>query len=63
MYLAILILPFLGALTSGFFGRKIGVKGSHFITCTSILFSAILATVAFYEVGIGGSPVYINLFN
>lgn len=63
MYLSILVLPFLGALTSGFFGRKIGVKGSHFITCTCVILSAILASVAFYEVGVSGSPVYVYLFN
>ena len=63
MFLSILILPFLGALTSGFFGRKIGVKGSHFITCSCVILSAVLATVAFYEVGLAGSPVYVYLFN
>ena len=63
MFLSILILPFLGALTSGFFGRKIGVKGSHFITCTCVILSAILASFAFYEVGLAGSPVYVYLCN
>ena len=63
MFLSILILPFLGALTSGLLGRKIGVKGSHFITCTCVLLSAILSSIAFYEVGIAGSPVYVYLCN
>jgi NADH-ubiquinone oxidoreductase chain 5 len=63
MYLTILILPFLGSLTAGFFGRKIGVKGAHFITCTCVLLSAVLATIAFYEVGVAGSPVYVHLCN
>jgi NADH-ubiquinone oxidoreductase chain 5 len=61
MYLSILILPFLGSFISGFLGRKIGFTGVHFITCISLIFSSILATIAFYEVGICGSPVYINL--
>jgi NADH-ubiquinone oxidoreductase chain 5 len=61
MYLSILILPLLGSFISGFMGRKIGVSGSHFITCTCLILSSILATVSFYEVGISGSPVYINL--
>ena len=63
MYLAILVLPLLGSLVSGFIGRKIGVTGSHFITCTCLTFSSILATIAFYEVGICGSPVSINLLS
>ena len=28
MYLAIIILPLLGSIVSGFFGRKVGVRGS-----------------------------------
>jgi NADH-ubiquinone oxidoreductase chain 5 len=61
MYLSILILPLLGSFVSGFLGRKIGVTGAHFITCTCLFLSSILATVAFYEVGICGSPVTVNL--
>ena len=63
MFLSILILPFLGSFISGFFGRKIGVRGAHFITCICVLFSAVLATFAFYEVAIAGSPVYVYLCN
>ena len=61
MYLSIIILPLLGSLVSGFLGRKIGVTGAQFITCTCLLLSSFLMTLAFYEVGICGSPVYINL--
>ena len=61
MYLSILILPLLGSLISGFIGRKIGVTGSQFITISCLIFSSILASIAFYEVGLAGSPVYINL--
>ena len=63
MYLSILVLPFLGSLVSGLLGRKIGVTGSHFLTCTCLILSSILATISFYEVGICGSPVSIKLFN
>jgi len=61
MYLSILILPLLGSIVSGFMGRKIGVTGAHLITCTCLILASLLATVAFYEVGICGSPVSINL--
>jgi NADH-ubiquinone oxidoreductase chain 5 len=63
MYLTILILPLLGSFVSGFLGRKIGVTGSHLITCTCLILSSILATIAFYEVGLNSSPVIVNLFN
>ena len=61
MYLSILILPFLGSLVSGLLGRKIGVTGSHWITCSCLILASVLATISFYEVGICGSPVSINL--
>ena len=63
MYLSILVLPFLGSLISGLMGRKIGVSGAHFITCTCLILSSFLATISFYEVGICGSPVSINLLS
>ena len=61
MYLCILTLPLLGAITAGFLGRKIGVTGVHIITCTLLVISALLSLVAFYEVGLSGSPVSIDL--
>ena len=61
MYLSIIILPLLGSLVSGFLGRKVGVTGSHFVTCTCLILSSLLMTIAFYEVGLSGSPVHINL--
>ncbi len=36
MYLA-LILPILGSIISGFFGRKVGVSGARIITCTCVI--------------------------
>jgi len=61
MYLSIIILPLLGSIVSSFLGRKVGVTGAKFITCTCLLLSSFLMTIAFYEVGICGSPVTINL--
>jgi NADH-ubiquinone oxidoreductase chain 5 len=61
MYLTILILPLLGSVFSGFWGRKLGITGSQFITCTSLILSSILITIAFYEVCLCNSPVYIYL--
>jgi NADH-ubiquinone oxidoreductase chain 5 len=46
---------------SGLLGRKVGVTGSQIVTCGSLIICSILISVAFYEVGLCGSPVYINL--
>ena len=62
MYLAIIILPLLGAIVSGFFGRKVGVNGAQLITSLSIILTTSLAIVAFLEVGLNNIPVSINLF-
>jgi NADH-ubiquinone oxidoreductase chain 5 len=62
MYLAIVTLPILGSIVSGFFGRRIGVSGAHLITCTSVIVTTLLAIVAFFEVGLNNIPVSINLF-
>ena len=63
MYLSILIFPLLGSIAAGFLGRKIGITGTHIVTCTCLIISSILVTYAFYEVGICGSPVTIYLFS
>jgi NADH-ubiquinone oxidoreductase chain 5 len=63
MYLSIIILPLLGSIVSGLLGRKVGVTGSQIITCTSLIISSFLISVAFYEVGICGSPVSIDIIS
>jgi hypothetical protein len=63
MYLSILILPLLGSIVSGIIGRKVGVTGSHIITISCLFLASILASIAFYEVGICGSPVSIKLIS
>lgn len=63
MYLSILALPMLGSAVGGLFGRKVGVTGTHIITTGCLTISALLAIVAFYEVGLCGSPVSIELFS
>lgn len=63
MYLSILILPFLGSIVSGVLGRKIGIKGSQIISSLCLFLSAILSTMALYEVGLSASPVTLNIGN
>ena len=52
-----------GSAVGGLLGRKIGVTGAHIITTGCLASSALLAIVAFYEVGLCGSPVSIELFS
>jgi NADH-ubiquinone oxidoreductase chain 5 len=61
MYLIIIILPLLGSIASGFFGRKIGISGSHIITSGSIIITTILAIIIFFEVGFNNIPITINI--
>jgi NADH-ubiquinone oxidoreductase chain 5 len=62
MYLSIIILPLLGSIVSGFFGRKVGVSGAQIITCSSIIVTTILAIITFFEVGFNNIVLSINLF-
>jgi NADH-ubiquinone oxidoreductase chain 5 len=62
MYLRIIILPLLGSIVSGFFGRKVGVKGAQIITCLIVIITTILAILGFFEIGFNNLPVTINLF-
>lgn len=61
MYLLIVFLPFLSFLVAAFFGRFIGRNGSTIITTGSIFLTAMLSTIAFYEVAIAESNCYIQL--
>jgi NADH-ubiquinone oxidoreductase chain 5 len=62
MYLSILILPLLGSIVAGFFGRKTGVQGAQLITCLSIIITMILSILAFIEIGLNNTIVSISLF-
>jgi len=62
MYISIIILPLLGSIVSGFFGRKVGVKGAQLITCLSVIITTVLAILAFFEVGFNNMPITFNLF-
>ena len=62
MYLVLAILPLLGSIVSGLFGRKVGIKGAQWITCISVLLTTILALIIFTEVGLNNVLVSIKLF-
>ena len=62
MYLAIIVLPILGSIVSGFFGRKVGVSGAQLITCISVIITTFMAIIGFFEVGLNNIPVSVSLF-
>lgn len=62
MYLSIILLPLLSAITSGFFGRKVGVKGSQMISCVCIGITTLLSVLAFIEIGMNNVSVHIEMF-
>jgi len=57
------ILPFLGSIFSGSFGRNFGPYGSGIITCACILSSFFLSIFIFCEVGFFQAPCYVKLFS
>lgn len=61
MYLLILALPLFGSAIAGLLGRKLGVTGAQYVTTGCLMLSALLALVAFFEVGLSNSPVSIKL--
>jgi len=63
MYITIVLLPFMGAILSGLFGRALGVKGVHIINVSCLLITTLLAFIAYYEVVLCNSPVSIELFS
>nr|WCH57912.1 NADH dehydrogenase subunit 5 [Hypnea nidulans] len=61
MYLSIILLPFLGALFSGFLGRWIGSKGSCILTTVCVGISATFSGIAFFEIGLSGTTIHLVL--
>ena len=50
MEYAIVLLPLLGSIISGFFGKKLGSRSCQIVTSTLVSISTILSFVIFYEV-------------
>jgi NADH-ubiquinone oxidoreductase chain 5 len=62
MYLVLIVLPLLGSIVSGFFGRKVGISGAQLLTCFSLIIITFIAIIGFFEVGFNNIPVSIQLF-
>jgi proton-translocating NADH-quinone oxidoreductase chain L len=63
MYLLLVFLPLIGAISSGLFGRYLGSTGSQIITTSCLAITMLFSWYAFFEVAICGNFVYIDLFS
>ncbi|TAL04855.1 MAG: NADH-quinone oxidoreductase subunit L [Rhodospirillaceae bacterium] len=54
MLVAAVFLPLLGALIAGVFGRLIGNRGAHVVTCLGVGLAALCAIPTFFDVAIHG---------
>jgi NADH-ubiquinone oxidoreductase chain 5 len=61
MYLSIIFLPLLASVTAGLLGRKLGSTGTQIITIGALTITTVMVLIAFFEVGLGQSPVHIAL--
>jgi proton-translocating NADH-quinone oxidoreductase chain L len=62
MYLLLVFLPLVGSISAGLFGRFLGTKGSQIITTSCLALTTLFSWYAFFEVGLSGNIVYIDLF-
>ena len=60
MYLLLICLPLLSFLLACGFGRFFGIRGTPILTTFCVACTSALSLVAFYEVGICGSPCIIH---
>src|SRR5512138_3243922 len=58
----IVLLPLVGAIIAGFFGRFIGDKGAMLVSCGLLLVSAVLSCIVFYDVAFAHNARTTELF-
>jgi len=62
MYFSLIVLPFVGCIVAGFFGRKVGAGGSQLITCMCVLTTTVLCIMSFVEIGSSIGSVSLGFF-
>ena len=62
METAVVLLPLLGAVIAGLFGRLIGDRGAQLVTCGLLGVSALLSVFVFKDVAIDGNARVTELF-
>lgn len=54
MYLLLVLLPLIGSVSAGIFGRFLGSRGAALVSTSCVCFSTLLSFCAFYECGLSG---------
>jgi NADH-quinone oxidoreductase subunit L len=62
MEVAVVLLPLLGAIIAGFFGRLIGDRASEIVSCTLMVVSGVLSIFVFIDVALGGDTRVTEIF-
>ncbi|HEX9771302.1 MAG TPA: NADH-quinone oxidoreductase subunit L, partial [Kiloniellales bacterium] len=62
MEVAVVLLPLLGAIIAGLFGRLIGDRASQIVTCTLMVLSGVLSIPVFIDVALSGNVRVVELF-
>jgi NADH-quinone oxidoreductase subunit L len=62
LYVTVVFAPLVGAALAGLFGRALGDTASQYITSGLVTLSAVLSGVIFWQVGVQGEPVIVDLF-
>jgi NADH-quinone oxidoreductase subunit L len=63
MEVAAVILPLVGAIIAGLFGRFIGDRGAELVTCALMLLAAALSVPIFIDVALNGNERHTELFS
>ena len=62
MEVAVVLLPLLGAIIAGLFGRLIGDRASQIVTCSLMVLSGVLSIPVFIDVALSGNVRVVELF-
>jgi NADH-quinone oxidoreductase subunit L len=62
IYAGAVLLPLLGALVAGLFGRSLGNRGAQLVTVGCMVLAAICGALAFVNVALGHAPTTVVLF-
>ena len=63
MEVAAVILPLIGAVIAGLFGRFVGDRGAQLVTCGLMLLATALSVPIFVDVALGGAERHTELFS
>jgi NADH:ubiquinone oxidoreductase subunit 5 (subunit L)/multisubunit Na+/H+ antiporter MnhA subunit len=63
MYILIIIIPLIGCILSGLFGRYFGREGSALLSTLGIFITFMISIFGFYEIAICNTIISIKIYN